>query len=125
MGVQSYVKRFCVHCISRSLIFGPILMRLGHDIYLDEISNKFEIGSCGFKNSVTWSNLRKTCVHSRGHIFGPVLMKLGQNVCLDDISDKLKMGHVGSKAMSLGHIFKRSCVCSRGHIFGLLVMKLG
>ena len=52
------LEKPCVH--SRGHIFSLILMNLGQNVCLDEISDKFEIGSCGVKNQVTKSNLRKT-----------------------------------------------------------------
>ena len=45
---------------SRGHIFSPILMKLGQNVCLIKISDEFEIESCGVKNWVTWSNLRKT-----------------------------------------------------------------
>ena len=75
-------------CVSfRGLIFGPILMKLGQSVGLDEISDKFEIGVCGSKTRSLDQILENPCVLFRGYIFGPILMKLGQNVCLDEVQD--------------------------------------
>ena len=38
------------HVRSRGHIFSPILMKLGQNVCLDEISDEFAIGSCGVKN---------------------------------------------------------------------------
>ena len=35
---------------SRGHSFGQILMKVGQDVCLDEISDEFENGSCGVKN---------------------------------------------------------------------------
>ena len=45
---------------SRGHIFSWILMKVGQDVCLDDISDKIENGSCGVKNYVTRSNVRKT-----------------------------------------------------------------
>ena len=42
------LENLCV--CSRGHIFGPIIMKPGQNICLDEISNKFENGSCQVKN---------------------------------------------------------------------------
>ena len=85
----SSVVNFLPCVRSRGHIFSPIPMKLGQNVCLNKISDKFEIGSCGVKNWVTTIGqiLEKPCVRTRGHIFSPILMKLGQNVCLDEISD--------------------------------------
>ena len=41
-------------------IFSPIVMKLGQNVNLDEISDEYENGSCLVKNKVTMLNLRKT-----------------------------------------------------------------
>ena len=41
-------EKACV--CSRGHIFIPIIMKLGQNIYYDEISDKFENGSCRVKN---------------------------------------------------------------------------
>ena len=53
---------------SRGHIFSPIVMKLGQNVCLDEISHKSENGSC-----------------SRDQIFSLTLMKLGQSVCLKHV----------------------------------------
>ena len=42
------LEKFCVH--SRGHIFSLIIMKLGENVCLDEISGKFENGSCWVKN---------------------------------------------------------------------------
>ena len=42
------LEKPCVHC--RGHIFSQILMKLGQNVCLDEISNKHENGSCWIKN---------------------------------------------------------------------------
>ena len=44
---------------SRGHDFSPIIMKLDQNVGLDEMLNKFENGSCGVKNKVTRSSLRK------------------------------------------------------------------
>ena len=41
-------------------IFSLVLMKLGHNVCLNEISDKFENGSC----QVAWSDLRKNLVYA-------------------------------------------------------------
>ena len=45
---------------SRCHVFNPKIMKLDQYVCLDEISDKFENGSCGIENYVRRSNLRKT-----------------------------------------------------------------
>ena len=80
-------------CIrSRGHIFSPIIMKLGQNVCLDVISDKFENGLCWVKNRSLGQILEKPCVCSTGQIFSPVIMKLGQNVCLDEILDEFENG---------------------------------
>ena len=44
----------------RGLIYSSIIMKLGQNVCLDEVSDESGNGSCGVKNKVTRSNLRKT-----------------------------------------------------------------
>ena len=52
------LEKPCVH--SGGHIFSPVIMKLGQNVCLDEISDEFDNGSCWVKNKVTRSNLRKT-----------------------------------------------------------------
>ena len=45
---------------SRGHIFSLIIVKLGQNVCLDEILDKFENGSCLVTKKVTRSNLRKT-----------------------------------------------------------------
>ena len=85
----------------RGNIFSQIIMKLGQNICLDEISDEYENGNV---RSKPWSHLRKN-LFMLYQIFGLILMKLGQSVCLKEVHD-LKMGHVGSKTMPLGQIIE-------------------
>ena len=75
------LEKICVH--SRGHIFNPIIMKLGQNILLDEISDVFKNGTCQVKSRSLCQMLEKTYVCSRGHIFNPIIMKLDQNVCFD------------------------------------------
>ena len=88
------LEKPCVR--SRGHIFSRILMKVGQDVCLDDISDEFENGSRGVKRS-PGQILGKPCVRSRGHIFSRILMKVGQDVCLDDISDEFENGSRGVK----------------------------
>ena len=77
---------------SRGHIFSPIIMKLGQNVCFDEISDRFENGSCWVKTRSLVQILEKPCVYSRSHILRPIIMKLGQNVCLDEISDHFENG---------------------------------
>ena len=83
--VQILEKR-CV--CPRSHIFGPIILKLGQKFYLDEISNEFENGSCGFKTRSLGQILEKSYVRRRDLILVQILIKLGQNVCPDNFLDE-------------------------------------
>ena len=60
-------------------------MKLGQNVYLDEISDDLKMGHVGSKTRSPGLILEKAFVCSRGHIYGLIVMKLGQNVCLDEI----------------------------------------
>ena len=72
----------------RGHFFSPFIMKLGQNVCLDEISDRFEY----VKTRSLVQTLEKPCVCSRSHIFGPITSKLGQNICLDKISDVFKNG---------------------------------
>ena len=77
---------------SRGHIFCPIIMKRGQDVCLDEISDRFENGSCWVKTRSLVQSLEKPYVCSRSFIFSPIITKLGQNVCLDKTSDVFENG---------------------------------
>ena len=77
---------------SRGHIFSPIIMKLSQNVCLDEISDRFENGSCWVKTRSPVHNLVKPCVCCRSNIFSLIVMKLGHNVCLDEISDLFENG---------------------------------
>ena len=56
-------------------------MKLGQNIYLNDILDKIENAS-----HQVGQILKKVCVCSRGHIFFQTLLKVGPNICLDDFS---------------------------------------
>ena len=87
--------KHCVH--SRGYIFCPIIMKLGQNVWLDEISNDLENRLCLVKKRLPVQILEKPCVCSGGHIFSLIILKLGQNVCLDKISHKFENGSCRSK----------------------------
>ena len=53
------LEKLCV-CL-RGHIFSPILMKLGQNVFLDEISKQFENGSCWVKNRSLGQILEKPC----------------------------------------------------------------
>ena len=63
---------------ARGQIFRPIIMKRGQNVCLDEISDRFENGSCWVKTRSLVQILEKPYVCSRSHILGPIIMKLGQ-----------------------------------------------
>ena len=88
-------------------------MKLGQNVFLDEILHKFE-------NSETRSLghiIEKSCVCFKGHIF--------ENVCLDKISYEFENGSCGSKTRSLVQILGKPCVHSRDFISVQILVKLG
>ena len=77
---------------SRSHIFSRILMKVGQNVCLDDISDRFENGSLGLKTRSPGQILEKPCVCSGCHIFSPTLLKISQNVCLYNILDEFENG---------------------------------
>ena len=59
---------------SRGHIFSWILMKVGQDVCLDDISDKIENGHVGSKTRSIGQMLEKPFVGSRGHIFSPKLL---------------------------------------------------
>ena len=94
----------------RGHIFSPIVMKLGQNVCLDEISDRFENGSCWVKTRSLVQILEKPCVCSRRHIFSSIVMKLGQNFCLDEISDFFKNGS-GRVKNEVGRSNHRKTLC--------------
>ena len=74
----------------RGNIFSLILMKLGQDVCLDEISTS-RLGHVRSKSRSLGHILEKPCVRSRDLILIQILMKLGQNVCFDDFLDKFEI----------------------------------
>ena len=72
-------------------------MKVGQDVCLDDILDKFKKGHVGSKTRSLGQILEKPSVRSRGHIFSWILMKVSQDVCLDDILDKIENGSCGVK----------------------------
>ena len=91
---------------SRGHIFSPILMKLGQNVCLDEISDKFEIGSCGVISVRSSWNLVRMFVWIKSQT-------------------SANLGHVGSKTRSLGQILEKPFVHYRGHIFSAILLKNG
>ena len=71
------LKKLCV--FSRGHIFCPILLKVGPNICLDDISKQFE-NKVGSKTRTEGQILQLPCVGSLGHIFSPLLLKVGHNV---------------------------------------------
>ena len=67
-------------------------MKLGQNVFLDEISDQFEMGHVGSKTRSLGKLLENFCVHFRVHFFSQIIMKLGQSFCLDEISDEFENG---------------------------------
>ena len=67
-------------------------MKLGQNVCLDRMSDKFENGSVWVKTRSQDQILEKPCVHCIGYILVQILMKLGQNVCFDDFYEEFENG---------------------------------
>ena len=90
-SVGQIFKKPCEH--SRGHCFGPIFIKLVQNDHLDNITVKFEFGSCQFiKKRSVGILIEKSCVQSRGHSFGPIFFKLAHNDHLDNISVKFEYG---------------------------------
>ena len=85
-GKKNLVKSFekpCVH--SRGHIFSLIIMKVGQNVCLHEISDKnLKMDHVGSKIRSLGQTLEKHCVCSRDQIFGLILMKLVQSFYLDE-----------------------------------------
>ena len=80
----------------------------------NEISEKFENGSCWVKNYVLGQTFEKPCVCSRDQIFGLILMKLVQSFCLDETLYIVRMGHIRLKTRSLSQIIEGPMLVTKG-----------
>ena len=80
------LEKPCVRC--RGHRFSPIIMKLGQNVCLDEISDEFENGSCWVKTRSLGQVLEKPCVCCRANIFSQIIMKLGQKFFYDELSDE-------------------------------------
>ena len=89
-SVDQILEKPCVP--SRGHIFSQIIVKLGQNVCLDKILDKFGNRLCWSKTRSLGQILEKPCVHSKSHIFGPIIVKRGQNGCLDVISDKFGDG---------------------------------
>ena len=67
-------------------------MKLGQNVYLNEILDKSKIGHNGSKTRSIGQILEKPCLCSIGHNFSPIIIELGQNICLDQISHEFENG---------------------------------
>ena len=67
-------------------------MKFGQNVFVNEILDKFENGSCRVKTRSQGQMLEKPYVCSRGHIFSPIIMKLDQHVCLNEILHEFENG---------------------------------
>ena len=113
---SSCIINFLACVCSRGHIFSLIIMKLGWNVCLDEISKKFEMGHVKLKTRSLGQISEKLYVRSRGHIFSPLIMKLGQNDCIDEISYRFENGSCWFKTRSLVQILEKPCVCSRNRI---------
>ena len=77
---------------TRGHIFSPVLMKLGQNVFLYEMSVSLNLGHIGSETSSLGQILEKPYVCPRGLIFSLILMKLSQNVCLNEILDKFENG---------------------------------
>ena len=101
------LEKPCVR--SRDYIFCPIIMKLGENVCLDEISYVLENGSCiRSKSRSPGRILEKSYVYSRGHIFSPIIMKLDQHVCLDKILDEFENRSLGQILENLVYVLETS-----------------
>ena len=108
------LEKPCVR--ARGHIFSLIILKLGQNVCLDEISDEFENGSCQSKARSLGQILEKPCVRSRGHIFSPIILKLGQNVFLDETSDEFENGSCQVKnKVTKSNLRKTLCTLYRQH----------
>ena len=89
------LEKPCVR--SRGHIFSPLIMKLGQNVCLGEISDQFRKWVMSDQKLHLVQILEKTCVRSRGHPFIPIIMKLDQNICIDKISDQFENGSCQKK----------------------------
>ena len=100
-------------------------MKLGQNVFLDEISDLLENGSGQTKTRSVGHILAKPCVRSRGHIFSQIIVKLGQKVCLDEILNEFEKRLCRVKNLVTRSNLRKPCVHSKGHIFCPIIMKRG
>ena len=101
MTLGQISSKLCVQY--KNCSFASVFMKLHQNVCLDNVSVKFENGSCGSKSSSLVQISLNSPVHCRGQSFDPVFMQLHQN-CFD-ISVKFKYQGL--------HISLKPCVNSR------------
>ena len=128
---QIFEKPWVVYALQATFsvqghIFSMILVKLGQNVCLYEISDEFQNGLFRIKNRMAMSNLRKTFVHTLNATFSILYTwNLARMFAWMKSWTSLIMGHLGLKNRSPGQILEKSCVHSSGHIFSLIFMKLG
>ena len=70
---------------TRGHSFASIFMKLYHNVWLDDISVKFEHGYCQAKNQSLGQISLKPCSPCRGHSFALILMELYQGPVVQSI----------------------------------------
>ena len=113
---QILEKKSCV--LSRGYIFSQILMKLGENVCLDEISDKFENGSFQVKKYVTRSYQKNLCLQPRHCDLNPCSLMLYNTNRKAQVSDPRAI-----KAL-LFHFPKMFSTLSETNYINLVMLKL-
>ena len=89
-------------------------MKLGQNVCLDEILDKFKMGHVCSKTRSLGQILEKTSVLSRVHLFNLIPMKLVRMFVSMKSRRSSKMGHFWSKTRSLGLIIEELMLVTKG-----------
>ena len=122
-SLDQILEKHCAH--SRGRIFRPLIVKLGQNVCLDEISDKFE--NVGSKTRSVIQNLEKHYVSCRGYIFSPIIIKLCQNFCLYNLGQVCKFVMSGKNYVTRLIHRKNLCTFWRPHfqaIISPIIIKL-
>ena len=111
---RSYLKKImCMFC--------SILLKVGPNVFLDDISKQFGNELFGSKTRPS-QILEISFVGSWDHIFSPVLLKVGHNVILDDVYYEFGNGSCLVKNWVIWSNHRNTYACNPGVLIQFLLI---
>ena len=96
-SLYAYIVKTCEH--SRSHIFGPIFIKFGQNVCLNDMLVEFKSGTGQLNNmaasgrgSFPYLAIEKPCKHSRNHNFCPIIMKVCKKIVVFYMSEEFENG---------------------------------